>query len=295
MAPCLFRTARRNWSWALCYLNSPLNENFTIQAPAPGSGRPAQSIQQNGLVYTAVFSCWIRNFTESANNRFYRCAQSNRCEYIQKMRPPTIKMYFLVCIKQKQKQEASVSYLGGVVGARDERALGPGLGATRVGVDAGAGDVPHGGELWTPARVSSCTSWCERFLGRKYSRQEVDEVAQTQQSREQHTFTTCVPAPLQELHTQLAHRRATMPDVSATCLALQQSVSCMLSSAPRSKICCHHQHTAWTSSMDAPHPINTLTRTLGNPFHRTMFFDEVKRQHLSKKNTVCVHFAGYHI
>jgi len=56
-------------------------------------------------------------------------------------------MYFLVCIKQKQKQEASVSYLGGVVGARDERALGPGLGATRVGVDAGAGDIPHGGEL----------------------------------------------------------------------------------------------------------------------------------------------------
>jgi len=35
--------------------------------------------------------------------------------------------------------------------------------------------------------------------------------------------------------------------------------------------------------MNAPHPIHTLTRTLSNPYHRTIFFDEVKRHHLKKK------------
>ena len=48
-------------------------------------------------------------------------------------------------------------YLGGVVGARDEGALGPRLGAAGVQVNAGAGDVPHGGELQQHARTAQAS------------------------------------------------------------------------------------------------------------------------------------------
>jgi len=48
---------------------------------------------------------------------------------------------------QASDVHARVVVLRGVVGARDEGALGPRLGAAVRGVDVGAGDVPHVGEL----------------------------------------------------------------------------------------------------------------------------------------------------
>ena len=59
--------------------------------------------------------------------------------------------------KRKKKTlcgHATFDYLGGIISARDEGALGPRLRATGVEVDAGAGDVPHGGELHTEVQPS---------------------------------------------------------------------------------------------------------------------------------------------
>ena len=52
-------------------------------------------------------------------------------------------------LQSEREKHTGEENLRGVVGPRDEGALRPRLGATRVEVDASAGDVPHLGELRT--------------------------------------------------------------------------------------------------------------------------------------------------
>jgi hypothetical protein len=107
-------------------------QQFTSREPGCQRDRP--------VAHTATFQ-------SQSTHSFYLCAGLRPRRTRQGQTSAYRRMHDAAFTRRTLRAFGDERDLGGVVGARDEGARCPRLGAAGVHVDAGAGDVPHGGEL----------------------------------------------------------------------------------------------------------------------------------------------------